>query len=61
MSKSFVQFGTGKKTYRIDTQDIKRVFKIIKRITPPLPNYSSNSKILPETDDDYEGGVKTVA
>ena len=52
MAKSYIPLTFRKKTYKLTTSDIARVFKIQKRKTPSLPPFFESQKYLPETDID---------
>lgn len=40
--------------YKLDANDLAKVYKITKRKTPQIPNFEDQNKILPETDIDNE-------
>ena len=42
------------KKYKINAEDIGKLYKITKRRVPALPAFEASPKALPETDDDGE-------
>lgn len=54
MSKSYIVLSKDLRNYKLDTKDIRRIYRINKKKTPQIPNFASDLKVQTETDDDVE-------
>lgn len=55
MSKAFIELKFKHRKYKLNADDISKVYKIRRRISPSIPAFpQENIKTLPETDDDAE-------
>lgn len=54
MGKAFIELRGCSRKYKLNADDIAKLYKISKRKTPSIPEFHSKSFILPETDDDCE-------
>lgn len=54
MGKSYIEMRYRQKKYKLNADDIGKLYKISKRKIPSLPRFEDRTKILLETDDDTE-------
>jgi hypothetical protein len=54
MSKAYIELKYKHRKYKLNADDIAKVYKIVKRKCPSLPQCQDSFKNLPETDDDTE-------
>jgi hypothetical protein len=54
MGKAFVEMRYKKKGYKLNVDDIGKVYKITKKSFPSIPSFEERNKPLLETDDDTE-------
>lgn len=52
MTKTFIPITRGKKIYKFNCSDIKKLYQIKQRILPKLPTFEKFEKGLSETDSD---------
>lgn len=53
-STNYVRLQRGRRTYTLNTSDIRKIFKINKKVRPPVPAFDRVLKPLPSTDvDEY--------
>jgi hypothetical protein len=57
MAKAFIELRYRQRKFKLNAEDIAKVYKISKRRTPALPCFHEPLKNLPETDDDTEVAV----
>jgi len=58
MAKAFVELKYRQRKYKLNADDISKVYRFHKRSIPSLPVFDPNNKILAETDDDCEKTVE---
>ncbi len=61
MAKAFIELRGNMKKYKLNANDIAKLYKITKRKTPSIPDYYSKQHIVAETDDDCEIQPQTTA
>lgn len=54
MSKAFIELRGRQRKYKLNANDIGRLYKISKRKTPTIPIFEERNKPMMETDDDGE-------
>jgi hypothetical protein len=54
MGKAFIEMRYKQKKYKLNADDIGKLYKISKRKTPSIPSFEDRTKLLVETDDDNE-------
>lgn len=54
MGKAFIEMRYKQKKYKLNADDIGKLYKISKRKTPSIPAFEDRTKLLLETDDDNE-------
>ena len=54
MSKAFIELKGRQRKYKLNANDIGRLYKISKRKTPSIPAFEERPKAIIETDDDCE-------
>jgi len=54
MAKAFIELRSKQRKYKLNADDISKVYKIQKRRGPNIPSFNDIQKVLPETDDDTE-------
>lgn len=54
MGKAFIEMRYKQKKYKLNADDIGKLYKICKRKTPAIPVFEERTKLLIETDDDTE-------
>jgi hypothetical protein len=54
MSKAYIELTCKHRKYKLNSDDIGRLFKINKRRGPALPAFDERTKQQTETDDDQE-------
>lgn len=54
MGKAIVELRYRQRKYKLNADDISKVYRITKRTTPSLPLFHKEVKVLAETDDDCE-------
>lgn len=54
MGKAFIEMGYRQKKYRLNADDIGKLYRISKKRTPSIPAFDDRIKVLIETDDDTE-------
>ncbi len=54
MAKTFLVLNCNKKAYKLEVQDISRLYRITKRKLPALPAYRQLEKPQTETDAEHE-------
>ena len=54
MAKTFVEMQMRKRKYKLNTDDIGKLYKLTRKTHPSIPPYFSDVKIQAETDDDAE-------
>ena len=57
MGKAYIELRYRQKKFKLNAEDIGKVYRIAKRKTPTLPSFEENSKFLLETDDDADVAV----
>lgn len=58
MGKAYVELKYRQRKYKLNAEDIGKVYRIAKRTALPIPNFHFSNKPLPETDDDCEPTVE---
>jgi hypothetical protein len=54
MGKAFIEMRYKLKKYKLNADDIGKLYKISKRRTPSIPVFDDRTKVLIETDDDTD-------
>jgi hypothetical protein len=58
MAKAFVELKYRQRKYKLNADDISKVYRFHKRSIPSLPVFDPTDKIQAETDDDCEPTVE---
>ena len=53
-TKNYVPLLRGRRKYKLFTSDLKKIFKIQKKVIPTPPPFERISKLLPSTDIDED-------
>ena len=54
MSKVFIELKFKKRVYKLRITEIHKMYKVEKRITPPLPSFLGNCKNVSDVETDHE-------
>lgn len=54
MGKAFIEMRYRSKKFKLNADDIGKLYRICKRKTPAIPTFEDRTKIQTETDDDVE-------
>jgi hypothetical protein len=58
MGKAFIELKYRQRKYKLNADDITKVYRFNKHPIPSLPSFHPNNKVLAETDDDCEPTVE---
>ena len=54
MSKAFIELKFKKRVYKLRITEIHKMYKVEKRMTPPLPSFLGNFKNTSDIETDHE-------
>ena len=59
MSKAFIELRSKQRKYKLNANDISKLYKIVKRKTPSIPGFDAKTVVFMETDDDCSAPTQT--
>lgn len=61
MGKAYIELKYRQRRYKLNAEDIGKVYRTAKPTRLPIPPFNPNQKLIPETDDDCEATVEVLA
>ena len=54
MKRLVLELACAGRRYRLEVNDISKIYKIKKQMFPPIPRFVAKEKVLPETDEESD-------